>query len=231
MTQNPLHAHDDAKKMTMILVTILVVALSAGFIYFFALEENVPVIQEEETEVQEEETVLDLSSQNAENLIKKQSDNAMLALKDKDFATLSNMVHPEKGVRISPYTFVDLENDVVLSSDELGNIMADSKVYLWGSYDGSGEKIEKSFMEYYDEFIYNQAFIDAEQVSYNDPIGTGNLINNNAEVYPDSIIVEYYFSGFDPQYDGMDWESLKLVFEQKADEWYMVGIIHNSWTI
>jgi (p)ppGpp synthase/HD superfamily hydrolase len=29
----------------------------------------------------------------------------------------------------------------------------------------------------------------------------------------------------------MDWRSLRLVFEKKDDIWYIVGIIHDQWTI
>jgi UDP-N-acetyl-2-amino-2-deoxyglucuronate dehydrogenase len=31
--------------------------------------------------------------------------------------------------------------------------------------------------------------------------------------------------------EGMDWRSLRLVFEKKNDIWYLVGIIHDQWTI
>jgi hypothetical protein len=43
--------------------------------------------------------------------------------------------------------------------------------------------------------------------------------------------VEYYFPGFEAQYEGMDWKSLRLVFEQHQGSWKLVGIIHNEWTI
>jgi hypothetical protein len=71
----------------------------------------------------------------------------------------------------------------------------------------------------------------AEQIGYNTVLGHGNSLNNSFEIYKDSIIVEYYFSGLDPQYEGMDWRSLRLVFEEKDDIWYIVGIIHDQWTI
>jgi (p)ppGpp synthase/HD superfamily hydrolase len=44
-------------------------------------------------------------------------------------------------------------------------------------------------------------------------------------------MVEYHFSGFDPKYEGMDWRSLRLVFEEKDNIWHLVGIIHDQWTI
>jgi hypothetical protein len=44
------------------------------------------------------------------------------------------------------------------------------------------------------------------------------------------MIVEYYFPGFDPQYGGMDWRSLRLVFSDHGGTWYLAGIIHDEWT-
>ena len=43
--------------------------------------------------------------------------------------------------------------------------------------------------------------------------------------------MEYHFPGIDPKFEGMDWRSLRLVFEQKNCTWYLVGIIHAQWTI
>ena len=45
-------------------------------------------------------------------------------------------------------------------------------------------------------------FINAE-TSYNGLLASQHL-KNQIQVYPDAIIVEYHFSGFDPQYGGMD---------------------------
>jgi hypothetical protein len=29
----------------------------------------------------------------------------------------------------------------------------------------------------------------------------------------------------------MDWESLRLVFQEEGGVWYLVGVIHDEWTI
>jgi len=29
----------------------------------------------------------------------------------------------------------------------------------------------------------------------------------------------------------MDWRSLKLVFKEKDGNWYLVGVVHDEWTI
>jgi hypothetical protein len=163
------------------------------------------------------QTVLDRASQ------------VVQTLKSQDFISLAGYVHPLNGVRFSPYAFVQ-ETDQVFSADEIGSIMADSKVYTWGSYAGTGEPINLSFPAYYSEFIYDVNFTNAPQVALNHRLSAGNSIDNSAEFYPGSMFVEYYFPGFDPQYDGMDWRSLRLVFSEYNGTWALVNIIHDEWT-
>jgi len=155
----------------------------------------------------------------------------LTAIKNFDMEKLADAVHPDKGVRFSPYAFVDVERDLVFTADEVRNLAADTKTYLWGYYDGTGDPIELTFRDYHREFIYDADFLNAEQVSVNETLGRGNTVNNSFEVYKDAEIVEFYFSGIDPKYEGMDWKSLRLVFEKKDDTWYLVGIIHDQWTI
>ncbi|HAA25207.1 MAG TPA: hypothetical protein DCE11_03680 [Ruminiclostridium sp.] len=165
------------------------------------------------------------------SIIEDRATNVLTAIKNYDMEKLADAVHPDKGVRFSPYAYVDVDKDLVFTAEEVKNLAADTKTYLWGYYDGSGEPINLSFSDYYKRFIYDADFLNAEQVGYNEALGHGNTINNSFDVYENSIIVEYHFSGFDPQYVGMDWRSLRLVFEKKDDAWYLVGIIHDEWTI
>lgn len=144
---------------------------------------------------------------------------------------LSSFIHPNKGVRLSPYSYIDIERDLVFKAPEFKNIINEEKKYLWGYYDGSGEPITLNFGKYLEKFVYCADFINAEQISYNKVLGRGNTINNLTEVYPNAKFVEYYFSGFDPKYEGMDWKSLRLVFEEQNDMWFLIAIIHDQWTI
>lgn len=153
------------------------------------------------------------------------------ALKNKNMGYLSTLAHPEKGIRFSPYSTIDMENDVVLSAEEIKNILADSRSFVWGRYDGTGEEINKPFMEYFDEFVYDRDFLNAEEQAKNESIGSGNSINNLETVYQDAQYYEYHFPGFNPGFGGMDWVSLRLVFEEYKGEWYLVGIVHDQWTI
>jgi hypothetical protein len=152
------------------------------------------------------------------------------ALKYKDMSKLSQYVHPQAGLRFSPYATVK-DTDQVFQADKVAGLMADPTVYLWGNYDGSGEPINLTFADYYSKFVYDEDFASAPQLALNDRLGTGNSIDNSQEFYPGAMIVELYFPGFDPQYAGMDWRSLRLVFMQEDGTWYLVGIIHDQWTI
>lgn len=163
--------------------------------------------------------------------LKETSIKTLGALKNKNFGYLATLAHPEKGVRFTPYAYVDLENNVVLKADEIKNIMADSRSFLWGHYDGSGEPMNLPFGEYFDKFVWDRDFSEAYLEMKNQSIGSGNSINNIEEAYPEGQYYEYHFPGFDPQYEGMDWVSLRLVFEKYEEKWYLVGVVHAQWTI
>jgi hypothetical protein len=158
---------------------------------------------------------------------------AVMALKDGDMAALATLVHPDKGLRFSPYATVQTGagGDLVFSAAEVRGLMADSTAYHWGTYDGSGKPIALTFRQYYDEFVYDVDFARPDVVGFDETVGQGNSIDNIASAYPDGVPVEYHFEGFDPQYAGMDWRSLRLVFEEQGGSWYLVGTVHDEWTI
>lgn len=168
---------------------------------------------------------------NTESIVSARATEVLGWIKAKDMAKLSQTVHPDKGVRFSPYAYVNTETNLVFTADQIRKLPSDEKVYVWGSYDGSGEPIELSFADYYNKFVYDKDFLHAKEIGYNKILGKGNSLINISEVYPEAKFVEYHFPGFEPKYQGMDWESLRLVFEKKNSVWYLVGIIHDQWTI
>ncbi|NLY53785.1 MAG: hypothetical protein GX060_04075 [Firmicutes bacterium] len=152
-------------------------------------------------------------------------------LKEKDFAGLANWVHPEKGVRFSPYPHVYVEVEQVFTVQQIAKLWQDETVYHWGTYDGIGDPIKLTFADYYQRFIYDYDFAEPQMIGNNHLIGRGNAIDNVHEVYPQGKFIEFYFEGQHPEYGGADWRSLKLVFEQHNGSWYLVGVIHGEWTI
>lgn len=163
------------------------------------------------------QAILDLSGQ------------VLQSIKNQDFILLSSFIHPVNGARFSPYAYIQ-DTHQVFTNDDVAGIFADSSVYTWGAYSGTGEPIILSFLNYFSKFIYDEDFANAPQVALNHRLSSGNSIDNSTEFYPGSMIVEYYFPGFDPQYGGMDWRSLRLVFSEYNSTWYLVGIIHDEWT-
>jgi len=167
-------------------------------------------------------------TESVEERVRARAREVVVALKQRDVRALARIAHPDKGVRFSPYAFVHVDTDVVLASDEIENAFEDRAKRLWGRYDGSGFPILLTFAEYYEEFIYDRDFAAAEHVSYDERLGVGNTIDNSLEVYPAGHVVEYHF----PADEGsLNWSSLRLVFEEKDGEWYLVGVIHDEWTI
>jgi hypothetical protein len=152
------------------------------------------------------------------------------ALKEKDMGRLVELVHPQMGLRFSPYATVK-DSDQVFQAAQVAGLMTDPTVYLWGHFDGSGEPINLTFADYYAKFVYDEDFTNAPQIALNHRLGMGNSIDNISEYYQEAMVVEFYFPGFDPQYEGMDWRSLRMVFLQSNGSWYLAGLVHDQWTI
>lgn len=156
----------------------------------------------------------------------------MRILQNGDMAQLAAWVHPDKGLRFSPYANVDTKTDLVFTRDEVKGLMEDSKKRIWRSFPGSGELIELTFAEYYKRFVYDEDFIADAEIALNKGLGQSTTVNNLNVIYPkeSNDFVEYYMDGTDPAHEGMDWKSLRLVFEKIGEDHALVGIIHDQWT-
>lgn len=170
-------------------------------------------------------------AQQAEAVIRQQADQVVAAIKQRDMQQLATFVHPEKGLRFSLYGHPQ-QDDLVFSSEQVALLHTDTMTYTWGAHDGSGFPIEMTPAAYFDRFVYSHDFASAEQVNYNQTIDRGNSPDNSRRFYsPNAMIVEYHVPGVNPKYEGMDWGSLRVVFEQLDERWYLVGIMHAEWTI
>src|SRR5215475_10885798 len=168
----------------------------------------------------------------AERIIAGRAQQVMSALKAGDMVKFATFVHPQKGVRFSPYASVLPDEDRVIKKSQLLQIWTSSKRSKWGAYDGSCYPILLTFRKYHRRFIFDHDFSRAKNVRYNGEImGHGTTPNNIRSSYPEAIAVEYHFPGFDPKVSGMDWASLWLVFEKQNGQWYLVGIVHDEWTV
>ena len=154
-------------------------------------------------------------------------------IKERKYEQLIGFMEPGGSVRFSPYGYIDTVTDRKLTGEEIIKMVneKDSKKFYWGTYDGSGDSLLLTLNHYFKKFVYDADFLHAEKISLNKILGSGNTLNNIDSVYKDCIFTESYFSGFEKKYEGMDWRSLRLVFKKTQQKLYLVGIVHDQWTI
>ncbi|MEM9325374.1 MAG: tyrosine-protein phosphatase [Bacteroidota bacterium] len=158
------------------------------------------------------------------------ADEALTALATMDMKALTGLIHPVQGVRFSPYATVRPESDQTIRTRDLRQVLGLTIALNWGNFDATGETIHLLPREYFDRFVNDADYHKAEKTGWNERIGQGNSIHNIPEIYPEAQFIEYHFSGFDERYGGMDWKSLRLVFEAYEKQWYLVGVVHDQWT-
>ena len=156
------------------------------------------------------------------------ADIVLRCLKQRDFKQLALFVH-KKGVTFSPYAFVD-KQAVKFTADQLKVLKLKDK-FMWGHYDGSGDSIDLSVEDYFKKFVFNQDFTQAQHIGIDKIVKKGNTIPNIDKVFPKAHFVEYHFPGIDPKYEGIDWTSLRLLFEEAEGQMMLVGVVHDAWTI
>jgi len=152
------------------------------------------------------------------------------SIKHRDINKLASYVHPNEGVRLSPYGYIDLKNDRKLPPDELIDRYNYDNIYLWGYFDGTGYGIKMSLKEYFNRFIYDIDFENQSTASHNEFKCAGNSQNNLLDVYKDQEFIEYYYKGT-KKMENMDWKVLRLVYKKEKGIYYLVGIVHDEWTI
>lgn len=153
------------------------------------------------------------------------------ALKEADYAAVASVVHPEKGVTLTPYSTVDFESDRTLTRTEIKNLQEDDTVYTWGLTDGRGSLISMTTAQYFDVYVFDTDYTQAVQIGVDRVMISGNALENLTEAYPGCRFVDFSIPEQDPAMQGMDWSSLKLVFEPGEVSWYLVGIVHGQWTV
>jgi hypothetical protein len=184
-------------------------------------------------------TVTENSTGNGDTVAVKVSDTVLLGLtadillhiERGEYQQLADYIHPLEGLRFSPYGYIDTTRDQLFTKEKFLSTLSSPSKILWGYYDGSGDPIRLTLREYFRKFVYDVKFARPENLSLNKTVSSGNSLNNLQHIYPGCSFTESYFSGFEKKYEGMDWRSLKLVYKFYEGQYYLVGIIHDQWTI
>ncbi|SFH09897.1 hypothetical protein [Pedobacter insulae] len=162
--------------------------------------------------------------------IKATARQILVLLKENNIPELTKYFS-NNGVLFSPYGHIDTIKSKKLHSADLLAAINNKWILTWGNYDGTGEPIKLTVPAYLKKFAYSADYLNAEAVGYDELIKEGNSLNNIKEIYPNHHFVDYHFSGFDQKYEGMDWTSLRLVFEKQNGEYCLVAVIHDQWTV
>ena len=150
-------------------------------------------------------------------------------IKEKDYSSLTAFIHPQLGLTFTPYSTVS-PTDLSFQWTELLAASEAETELCWGGWDGSGEDLLLSFDAYWDRFVWNYDYTNADSILLNEIGITGNAIENVFKAYDNCMIAEYDVNSALGYNDGTDWSTLKLVFLPFDGELYLAGIIHGEWT-
>jgi hypothetical protein len=152
-------------------------------------------------------------------------------IKAGSYAKLAEMVHPEDGVYFSPYSDIDLKTDMHFTAEQTSKFSTDGTSYMWGYTDGEGAPINLTPKQFFEKYVFDEDYTNSPVIGRNYIVKSGNSIENVKDVFPDCEFVEFHFPGFDSQYEGMDWRTLRLVFKEYEGTYKIVAIVHDQWTI
>lgn len=155
--------------------------------------------------------------------------DTLQAIRQENWQEVAKATHPELGLRFSPYLYLQ-STDVLVSADALLALTQTTTPRLWGTQQGSGEPLEMSFEAYYERYIYSADFFFADVIGYNQQAHPSNLLDNCGEIYLHNAFIDYHFEGFNPDYGGMDFRTLRLIFAPYQNEWRLVAIVNDEWT-
>jgi hypothetical protein len=163
------------------------------------------------------------------------ADQSIAAFKAKDMRRIARLAHPTRGVRFTPFSFVEVGRDVVLTRADLEKAMTDPKVRNWGMMGESDDSIEMTFAQYHARFIYDADFARLGRASGKGPHpqqrSTDNLeVLNDVirKTYPQGRVFEFHQPSRNDSV--ADWRVLRLVCQEQAGRFYLAGVIHSELT-
>lgn len=147
-------------------------------------------------------------------------------IRDGDYSALSQYVHPEKGVTFSPSATVDASSNQIFTASQIADAGTSKSTYVWGTTSDAASPISLTISDYFTAYVWDQDYLADLRLSVNSVQVSGNALENAADAYPDGQFVEFYRPGSGQS----GWTALKLVFEWYNGDWYLVGVVHSSWS-
>ena len=172
---------------------------------------------------------VETESNSKEETLKTLNSEMLSSLKSNEIEKLSKFIHPEKGIRFSMYGYVQPNTDKYFTKEEFIKYAPTNIKFTWGEKDGTGDQLVLSIKDYLNQWVFKRDFTSAEYYQ-NSFKGGGNSINNLKEIYPKTDFTENYIPGSE-KYGGIDWNSLRFVFEELYGTYYLVAVINDEWTV
>ena len=103
-----------------------------------------------------------VASDMSQQTLRQQALRIQRALANKDFARITNDIHPTRGVRFSMYAYVRPESDKVFSRAQYAQYLQQSNIrFTWGEKDGTGDLLITPLPTYLDTWVKGATFNDA----------------------------------------------------------------------
>ena len=224
-----------------VITAILCLAIGLGLGYFIFKNSNTPVpstptpsatpTKSAELTPSASPSETEIPTITSDLAVVKTACEAVELIKSQNFEKLSDMIHPEDGVYFAPYSYIDKNASMHFTSEQVKNFAADNTSYLWGITDGEGAPINLTPKQYFEKYVFAHDYTKAPVIGHDTIIKSGNSIENVKDVFPDCEFVEFHFPGFDEQFNGMDWSTLRIVFREYEGTYKIVAIINAQWTI
>lgn len=145
---------------------------------------------------------------------------------EKKFVGTANI--KDRKIIFSPYAYIDSSK---FQNLDFANFDNENMELVWGTTDGSGAEIRMSPPKYLTTYIIETKFSKAPSVNVNKAMGRGNSLDNTKNFFPEAQFVEYYYPMFNPKYEGMDWQSLRVYLKKSEGKFILVGLVNDRWTI
>lgn len=164
-----------------------------------------------------------------EETFKKLNREVLETVKSQKYTEFANYIHPEKGVRFSMYAYINPAKDKFFTKKDFLKYIDSETKFTWGEKDGTGDPLVLTLKDYLQKWVLKKDFTTGKYY-FNDLKASGNSLNNLKEYYANSNFTENFIAGTE-QNSGLDWASLRLVFEESEGNNYLVAVINDEWTI
>ncbi len=182
----------------------------------------------EESEPQNHGKVKAESPQSVQSSVMNKAYQIVNLIKEEKMEKLADYIHPKKGVLFSPYGTIDKKRAQVFMPPLIKDLFDNSKQMEWGINPETGDPIRQNFEDYFDHYVHDAEYDETDFVTYDGVHEEANRVQNVDETFTESHYVEFFVPGSE-DFEGMDWKSLILVFNEYGGKPYLVGIIHDQW--